>query len=99
MIRAVCGGTHLTVQGHAGHGQPGQDIVCAAVSALVYALAGVLQEKGQLARGDIREGYADIAGAGDCAREFALVEESQVPQGAARPHEGQGHSRQRRYLR
>ena len=46
---------------------------CAAVSALVYALAGVLQEKGQLARGDIREGYADIAGAGDCAREFALV--------------------------
>ena len=44
MIRAVCGGTHLTVRGHAGHGQPGQDIVCAAVSALVYALAGVLQE-------------------------------------------------------
>ena len=73
MIRAVCGGTHLTVRGHAGHGQPGQDIVCAAVSALVYALAGVLQEKGQLARGDIREGYADFAGAGDCAREFALV--------------------------
>lgn len=73
MIRAVCGGTNLTVRGHARHGQPGQDIVCAAVSALVYALAGVLQEKGQLARGDIREGYADIAGAGDCAREFALV--------------------------
>lgn len=34
---------------------------------------GVLQEKGQLARGVIREGYADIAGTGDCAREFALV--------------------------
>ena len=29
----------------------------------------------------------------------ADAEESQVPQGAARPHEGQGHSRQRRYLR
>ena len=26
MIRAVCGGTHLTVRGHAGHGQPGLDI-------------------------------------------------------------------------
>ena len=73
MIRAVCGSRHLTVQGHAGHGRRGQDIVCAAASALVYALAGVLQEKEQLARGVIREGYADITGAGDCEREFALV--------------------------
>ena len=73
MIEVRAGGKRLVVQGHAGYGPAGQDIVCAAVSALVYALAGVLQEKGQLARGDIREGYADIAGAGDCAREFALV--------------------------
>ena len=29
----------------------------------------------------------------------ADAQESQVPQGAARPHEGQSHSRQRRYLR
>ena len=73
MIEVQAGKRRLVVQGHAGYGPAGQDIVCAAVSALVYALAGVLQEKGQLARGDIREGYADIAGAGDCAREFALV--------------------------
>ena len=73
MIEVRAGGKRLVVQGHAGYGPAGQDIVCAAVSALVYALAGVLQEKGQLARGDIREGYADITGAGDCAREFALV--------------------------
>ena len=73
MIEVRAGGKRLVVQGHAGYGPAGQDIVCAAASALVYALAGVLQEKGQLARGDIREGYADIAGAGDCAREFALV--------------------------
>ena len=73
MIEVQAGERRLVVQGHAGYGPAGQDIVCAAVSALVYALAGVLQEKGQLARGDIREGYADIAGTGDCAREFALV--------------------------
>ena len=73
MIEVRAGERRLVVQGHAGYGPEGQDIVCAAASALVYALAGVLQEKGQLARGDIREGYADIAGAGDCAREFALV--------------------------
>ena len=36
MIRAVFDGTHVTVCGHAGHAPAGQDIVCAAVSALVY---------------------------------------------------------------
>ena len=40
MIRASCGGAHLTVRGHAGYGEYGKDIVCAAASALVYALAG-----------------------------------------------------------
>ncbi len=48
MIRASCGGAHLTVRGHAGYGEYGKDIVCA-------------------------PGYAEIAGTGDCAREFALV--------------------------
>lgn len=40
----------VTVQGHAHSGQPGQDLVCAAVSALVYTLAanvGQLEESGQ----------------------------------------------------
>lgn len=73
MIRAVCGGTRLTVRGHAGYGEPGKDIVCAAVSALVYALAGVLQETGRLKGLDTAKGYAEVTGAGDCAREFALV--------------------------
>ena len=73
MIRAVCGGTHLTVQGHAGHGQPGQDIVCAAASALVYALAETLAETGRLAGLDIRKGYAEVTGRGDCAGDFGLV--------------------------
>lgn len=55
MIRAVFDGTHVTVCGHAGHAPAGQDIVCAAVSALVYALAGSLEETGQ-ARGSASAG-------------------------------------------
>lgn len=35
--------TGITVTGHAGHGPPGQDIVCAAVSALTYTLAAALE--------------------------------------------------------
>ena len=73
MIRAVFDGTHVTVCGHAGHAPAGQDIVCAAVSALVYALAGRLRETGRLERFQSAPGYAEIAGTGDCAREFALV--------------------------
>lgn len=73
MIRAVFDGTHVTVCGHAGHAPAGQDIVCAAVSALVYALAGSLEETGQAARICIRRGFAEVEGAGDCGAAFALV--------------------------
>ena len=62
MIRAVFDGTHVTVCGHAGHAPAGQDIVCAAVSALVYALAGSLEETGQAARICIRRGFAEVEG-------------------------------------
>lgn len=34
----------LTVEGHAGYDEPGKDIVCAGVSALVYALLGWLED-------------------------------------------------------
>ena len=73
MIRASCGGAHLMVRGHAGYGEYGKDIVCAAASALVYALAGRLRETGRLERFQSAPGYAEIVGTGDCAREFALV--------------------------
>ena len=73
MIRAVFDGTHVTVCGHAGHAPAGQDIVCAAVSALVYALAGSLEETGQAARVCIRRGFAEVEGAGDCGAAIALV--------------------------
>lgn len=39
MIRVAENAAGVTVTGHAGHGPPGQDIVCAAVSALVQTLA------------------------------------------------------------
>lgn len=73
MIRVRAGERRITVSGHAGYAPAGQDIVCAAVSALAYALAGYLEETGQAARSDIRRGYADIEGAEGCGAAFALV--------------------------
>ena len=73
MIRVRFDGAQMTVSGHAGYAPAGRDIVCAAVSALVYALAGRLRETGRLERFQSAPGYAEIAGTGDCVREFALV--------------------------
>ena len=73
MIRVRAGERRITVSGHAGYAPAGQDIVCAAVSAQTYALAGYLEETGQAARSDIRRGYADIEGAEGCGAAFALV--------------------------
>ena len=38
MIRAEAGGHSLRIRGHAGSGEPGRDLICAGVSALVLAL-------------------------------------------------------------
>lgn len=38
MIRAEAGGRSLRLRGHAGSGEPGHDLICAGVSALVLAL-------------------------------------------------------------
>ena len=73
MIRAAFDGPCMTVYGHAGYAAYGQDIVCAAVSALVYALAGSLEETGQARRVAVRRGFAQVEGSGDCAAAFALV--------------------------
>ena len=62
MIRVRFDGAQMTVSGHAGYAPAGRDIVCAAVSALVCALAGYLEETGQAERVDIRRGFADIRG-------------------------------------
>ena len=58
--------------------------MCAAVSALMYALAGYLEETGQAARSDIRRGYADIEGAGDCGAAFTLVRYGAAGRGVSR---------------
>lgn len=47
MIKAVFavtdrGGIRLSVKGHSSHGAAGEDIVCAAVSGIVYGLCGYL---------------------------------------------------------
>lgn len=61
MIRVVFTDRHMTVQGHAGYGVKGQDVVCAAVSALVYALVATLEETDNIRETVIRSGYATVA--------------------------------------
>lgn len=60
-------GVHMKLRGHAGSGPAGQDLVCAAASALACTLAGALERmdgQGMLAkpaRISLRSGAADIA--------------------------------------
>ena len=86
MIRAVFSGTALELQGHAGAAPYGQDLVCAAVSALVYALAQRLTElesRGALEKPPVIElssGAARIEAAagedsgGQLQEDFRLIE-------------------------
>jgi len=79
MIR-ICyepGAHRLTADGHAGFAPRGQDIVCAAVSALLFALIGDLQQRPHtLRRLDIQPGHVVIAGAEeDCEAAFSLTVE------------------------
>ena len=61
MIRVIFTDKRMTVQGHAGYGEKGKDVVCAAVSALVYALVATLEETGNIRETVIRPGYATVA--------------------------------------
>lgn len=56
---------YVTVEGHAGCGEPGKDPVCAAVSAVAYTLAGnvqQLEEQGALrdCSVEMQSGFAEI---------------------------------------
>ena len=73
MIRAVFGRDRVTVMGHAGYAPKGQDIVCAAASALVFSLIGSLRQEENLREVVIRPGYVMLCAGGACAAEFALV--------------------------
>lgn len=72
MIRAVFGRDRVTVMGHAGYAPKGQDIVCAAASALVFALIGSLRQEENLREVVIRPGYVTAA-KGPCRAELELV--------------------------
>ena len=78
MIRVRFEENRLTVCGHAGYAARGEDIVCAAVSALVYALIGDLagvcdalrrgRVRGRVRAGALRAGAAAGALWGVCIR-------------------------------
>ncbi len=72
MIRARFTENRLTLLGHAGYAEKGQDVVCAAASALVYALAGSLEAGGNVRELVIRPGYATVAAQRDDPA-FAVV--------------------------
>ena len=61
MIRVTAEPGRLTLEGHAGYAPAGQDIVCAAVSALMLALAERMQEKNLVRELIMRPGYMRIA--------------------------------------
>ena len=66
----------LVISGHAGYSKSGDDIVCAAVSGIFYALTGYLANfAGELEIREIRSGYADIgcSGAGEEAMKQACI--------------------------
>jgi hypothetical protein len=70
VIRVRFGPGELTLWGHARYARRGEDIVCAAASALVYALIGALEQARALERLVIRPGYVSLSarGAGDGCR-------------------------------
>ncbi len=72
MIRVTVEPGRLTLEGHADYAPAGKDIVCAAVSALVLALAERLQEKNLVKELVMRPGYVRIAMRG-ADREAELV--------------------------
>ncbi len=71
--RKAYGENRMTLRGHADYAPRGEDIVCAAASALVFALIGVLEEKGQLRELVIRPGLVTVAAEGDCRAEWQVI--------------------------
>lgn len=61
MIEVTFTHQRMTVQGHADYAPRGEDIVCAAMSALVYALIGALEESDLLREVIVRPGFATVA--------------------------------------
>ena len=62
------GGFRLRIEGHAEYGKAGEDIVCAAVSSVFYALCGFLLnfKKDTLRVNEIESGLAEIECGDEC---------------------------------
>ena len=66
----------LTVNGHAGYSRSGDDIICAAVSGIVYALVGYLANECEGVRiSALRQGLASVecGSDGDAAMRMAYI--------------------------
>ena len=73
MIRVVWTKDRVTLHGHAGNAPRGQDTVCAAVSALVFALVGTLEQQGKLREAVVRAGYATVCAREGCEAQLSVV--------------------------
>lgn len=73
MIRVVWTRDRVTLQGHAENAPRGEDTVCAAVSALVFALAGALEESGALRELVLRPGYAMVWAQEGCEGQLSVL--------------------------
>ena len=69
------GNITLRIEGHAGYGGEGNDIVCAAVSAIFYSLCGYLSNfcSDKIRLGSIKSGYAEIASGAECEEFMKLA--------------------------
>lgn len=72
MIRVRLEPHRLRVQGHAGTAPKGEDLVCAACSALVYATAQRLNEL-EKPTGQLLEGDVDLRWTGDRSETLAVL--------------------------
>ena len=73
MIHVTYGEDRVTVRGHAGFAPRGSDIVCAAASALVYALVGALEVKHCLRELSMKPGQVSVAARGGCEAELSVL--------------------------
>lgn len=73
MIRVVWTHNRVTLHGHAHSAPRGQDTVCAAVSALTFALAGALEQQGKLHELVLRPGYAMVWAEEGCEAQLSVL--------------------------
>ena len=68
-------GFKVRIAGHAGYGDEGEDIVCAAVSSIFYALCGYIVnfKPGSIKVNALESGLADIECGFDCEEQLKLA--------------------------